>query len=156
MTFKKWQKPPKKWQKMSEVEKKVEVKKEVPSEWQWPEDENKEETKVEITTVEPETPDMTDIENQIAKTEEAAEKISTEGLIWNVWGSIVSKPKGRITFEAQVAPVPMFKMPKEIREYLTNNGFTTDVWRKDKEWLEKHNVDMEMIEKLKKFLTEKL
>jgi hypothetical protein len=59
------------------------------------------------------------------------------------------KPKGRIVFEAQVAPVPMFKMPKEIREYLTNNGFTTDLWQKDKEWLEKHNVDMEMVEKLK-------
>ena len=140
MTFKKWQKPPKKGQKLSEVQAV----------------EKKEETKVEITTVETKTPDMTDIENQIAKTEEAAEKISTEGLIWDVWGSSVIKPKGRIVFEAQVAPVPMFKMPKEIREYLTNNGFTTDVWKKDKEWLEKHNVDMEMIEKLKKFLTEKL
>lgn len=115
MTFKKWQKPPKKGQKLSEVQAV----------------EKKEETKVEITN-------------------------SPDWLIWDVWGSSVIKPKGRIVFEAQVAPVPMFKMPKEIREYLTNNGFTTDLWQKDKEWLEKHNVDMEMVEKLKKFLTERL
>ena len=143
MTFKKWQKPPKKGQKMSEVEK-VEIK---------------------VESVEAETPVTTDIENEIIDDEIPAwtvfvdeEKIllSRKDVLGNVWGSVVAKPKGRIVFEAQVAPVPMFKMPKEIREYLTNNGFTTDLWQKDKEWLEKHNVDMEMVEKLKKFLTERL
>ena len=140
MPFKKWQKPPKKWQKLSEVQA----------------IEEKEEVKVEFETVETKTPVTTVIENEISKIENIEVKNSPDGLIWNVWESIVVKPKGRIVFEAQVAPVPMFKMPKEIREYLTNNWFNTDLWKKDKEWLEKHNVDMEMVEKLKKFLTEKL
>lgn len=140
MTFKKWQKPPKKGQKLSEVQAV----------------EKKEETKVEITTVETQTPATTDLENEINDVLDTEVSNSPDGLIWDVWGSSVIKPKGRIVFEAQVAPVPMFKMPKEIREYLTNNGFTTDLWQKDKEWLEKHNVDMEMVEKLKKFLTERL
>lgn len=140
MTFKKWQKPPKKWQKLSEVQAV----------------EKNEEVKVEFETVETKTPVSTVIENEISKIENVEVKNSPDGLIWNVWESIVVKPKGRIVFEAQVAPVPMFKMPADIREYLTNNGFNTDLWKKDKEWLEKHNVDMEMVEKLKKFLTEKL
>ncbi len=138
MTFKKWQKPPKKWQKMSDLEaKKVE---------------NVVTTVVEnkISDVEPTEPTITPLE------EENVSQKSVENLIWTVWETVVAKPKWRIVFEAQVAPVPMFKMPPEIREYLTNNGFNTDLWKKDKEWLEKHNVDMEMVEKLKKFLTERL
>ena len=140
MTFKKWQKPPKKGQKLSEVQAV----------------EKNEETKVEITTVETKTPVTTDLEDEINDVLDTEVINSPDGLIWDVWGSSVIKPKGRIVFEAQVAPVPMFKMPADIREYLTNNGFTTDLWQKDKEWLEKHNVDMEMVEKLKKFLTERL
>ena len=140
MPFKKWQKPPKKWQKLSEVQA----------------IEKNEEVKVEFETVETKTPVTTVIENEISKIENVEVNNSPDGLIWDVGGSSVIKPKGRIVFEAQVAPVPMFKMPKEIREYLTNNWFNTDLWKKDKEWLEKHNVDMEMVEKLKKFLTEKL
>jgi hypothetical protein len=50
----------------------------------------------------------------------------------------------------------MFKLPADIRQYLINNGFTSDVYKKDKEWLEKHHADMKMIEKLKNFLTERL
>ena len=140
MPFKKWQKPPKKWQKLSEVQA----------------IEEKEEVKVEFETVETKTPVSTVIENEISKIENVEVNNSPDGLIWDVGGSSVIKPKGRIVFEAQVAPVPMFKMPADIREYLTNNGFNTDLWKKDKEWLEKHNVDMEIVEDLKKFLTEKL
>ena len=103
-----------------------------------------------ISDVEPTEPTITPLE------EENVSQKSVENLLWTVWETVVAKPKWRIVFEAQVAPVPMFKMPKEIREYLTNNGFTTDLWQKDKEWLEKHNVDMEIVEKLKKFLTEEL
>jgi hypothetical protein len=47
-------------------------------------------------------------------------------------------------------------LPEELRRWLMSNGLTTDVYKKDKEWLEKNNVDMEMVEKLKKFLTERL
>lgn len=47
-------------------------------------------------------------------------------------------------------------LPADIRRYLQSNGLSSDVFKKDKEWLEKHNVDMEMVDKLKKFLTERL
>lgn len=83
-------------------------------------------------------------------------ELKKDKVLWEIWGSVVTKPKWRIVFEAQVAPFPMFKLPEDIRRYLVSNGLTTDVYKMDKEWLEKHNVDMEMIEKLKKFLTEKL
>lgn len=77
-------------------------------------------------------------------------------IIWDVGGSVITKPQGRIRFEAQVAPVPMFLLPADIRSYLQSHGFSSDLYKKDKEWLEKHNVDMEMVDKLKKFLTERL
>ena len=83
-------------------------------------------------------------------------ELKKDKVLWEIWGSVVTKPKWRIVFEAQVAPFPMFKLPEDIRRYLVSKGLTTDVYKMDKEWLEKHNVDMEMIEKLKKFLTEKL
>lgn len=79
-----------------------------------------------------------------------------QNVFGDVGGSKVVKPVWRIKFEAQVAPVPMFMLPVEIRKYLQSHWFSSDVFKKDKEWLEKHNVDMEMIEKLKKFLTERL
>lgn len=77
-------------------------------------------------------------------------------VLGDVGGSVITKPQGRIKFEAQVAPVPMFLLPADIRSYLQSHGFSSDLYKKDKEWLEKHNVDMEMVDKLKKFLTERL
>lgn len=74
-------------------------------------------------------------------------------IVWNGTSTTVVAPKGRIRFEAQVSAIPMFKIPADIRQYLINKWFSTNVWKKDKEWLEKHWADMEMIEKLKKFLT---
>lgn len=137
MTFKKWQKPPKKWQKISEIE-------------------VKNEEKVVDTVVENEISDVEDLSGTIIQTEkEIGLKKSEkwEKIIWNIWNTVVAKPKGRIAFEAQVAPVPLFRLPADIRQYLINNGFSSDVYKKDKERLEKHNADMEMINRLKDFLT---
>lgn len=129
MVFKKWQKPIKK--------KKVEEVKEV--------------------IIEEETPVSTVVEKEIITAEEPKEVNVPEWfVIGSIWDSPVVKAKGRIKFEAQVAPIPMFKLPADIRQYLINNGFTSDVYKKDKEWLEKHHADMKMIEKLKNFLTERL
>lgn len=128
MTFKKWQKPPKKWEKLQEVE-------------------------VKAPVIEEETPVSTVIENEISEVEEPKVKKSSDKIIWNIWNTVVAKPKGRIAFEAQVAPVPLFRLPADIRQYLINNGFSSDVYKKDKERLEKHNADMEMINRLKDFLT---
>ena len=80
-------------------------------------------------------------------------KFKKSKVIGDVGWTQVEKPVGRIAFEAQVAPVPLFKLPADIRQYLINNGFSSDVYKKDKERLEKHNADMEMINRLKDFLT---
>lgn len=74
-------------------------------------------------------------------------------IVWNGTRTTVQQPRGRIKFEAQVAAVPMFKLPDEIRRYLTSNGLPTTVWQWDKEKLEKRGVDMKMVEKLKEFLS---
>ena len=83
-------------------------------------------------------------------------KFKKSKVIWDIGWTKVEKPVWRIKFEAQVAPYPLFMLPEDIRKYLIRNGFTSSIYLKDKEWLEKHNVDMEMVEKLKQFLTERL
>lgn len=95
--------------------------------------------------------------------EEIFVKKSTKGtkykkskVIWDIGWTKVEKPVWRIKFEAQVAPYPLFMLPEEIRRYLISHWLTSEVYKKDKEWLEKHNVDLEIVEKLKQFLTERL
>ena len=95
--------------------------------------------------------------------EEIFVKKSTKGtkykkskVIWDIGWTKVEKPMWRIKFEAQVAPYPLFMLPEDIRKYLVNHWLTSEVYKKDKEWLEKHHVDMEIVEKLKQFLTERL
>lgn len=86
----------------------------------------------------------------------ASKKAKKEEVLWTIGSSIVTKPKWRIVFEAQSAPFPMFKLPSDIRNYLQSKWLTTNVYKKSKEWLERHNVDLKMVERLKEFLTEKL
>ncbi len=135
MVFKKWHKPIKKGEKMVE-------------------NEVKNEENVGTTVVENEI--SNEVENELTNIQQEVKNEQTENtqnIMWTVWTNAVVRPKWQIKFEAQVAPVPMFKVPADIRQYLINNGLTTDVRRKDKEWLEKHNVDMKMVAKLKNFLT---
>lgn len=112
-----------------------------------------EEIKPEV--VEEENVVSTVIENEIENIEEPkVDNVPARWeIVWNWTSTTVVAPKGRIRFEAQVSAIPMFKIPADIRQYLINKWFSTNVWKKDKEWLEKHWADMEMIEKLKKFLT---
>ena len=74
-------------------------------------------------------------------------------IVGSKWRTTVQPPKWRIMFEAQVAPVPLFKLPDEIRRYLESNWLPTTIWQWDKEKLEKRHVDMKMVEKLKAFLS---
>lgn len=83
-------------------------------------------------------------------------KFKKSKVIWSIGWTNVEKPVWRIKFEAQVAPYPLFMLPEDIRKYLIKKWFNSEIYKKDKEWLEKHNVDMEIVEKLKKFLTERL
>lgn len=83
-------------------------------------------------------------------------KFKKSKVIGDIGWTQVEKPVWRIKFEAQVAPYPLFMLPEEIRKYLISHWLTSEVYKKDKEWLEKHNVDLEIVEKLKQFLTERL
>lgn len=143
----------KKWNKAASKKKKIEV--------------TAEDFKKTVKALEEETPVSTVVENEITDDEIPAWTVIAEeqpvfikrkisNKIWEIWWSAVSKPKGRIRFEAQVAPFPMFKLPDDIRRWLVNNWYSSDVYKKDKEWMEKHHVDMKMVEKLKEFLTEQL
>jgi muconolactone delta-isomerase len=49
----------------------------------------------------------------------------------------------------------MYILPDELRQYLQNKGFWTNVWEKSKEWLEKHHADMDKINELKKFISDR-
>ena len=83
-------------------------------------------------------------------------KYKKSKVIWDIGWTKVEKPVWRIKFEAQVAPYPLFMLPEDIRKYLIKKWFNSEIYKKDKEWLDKHNVDMEIVEKLKQFLTERL
>ena len=108
-----------------------------------------EEVKIELEKVEPEM----DVEEVMEEVKEEVKKIQKREVMWTIWGTEITKPKWRIVFEAQMWAYPMYRLPEEIRKYLVKKWLTTEVWKKDKEWLEKHHVDLEMVKKLKEFLT---
>lgn len=116
------------------------------------------------TVVENEISDAEDLDGTIINAEQEIglkkstvdKKKKESQVIWDVWWTKVTKSWRWIKFEAQVWAYPLFMLPAEIRDYLVKRGFTSNLYKKDKEWLEKHHVDMEIVEKLKKFLTERL
>ena len=111
----------------------------------------------EISDVKNESGTILNAEQEIGlKKSDLTGKKEKSKVIWSIGWTEVKQAQGRIRFEAQVQPFPLFMLPEDIRKWLVSNGLTSDVYTKDKEWLEKHNVDMEMVEKLKKFLTERL
>lgn len=140
MAFKKWQKPPKKWQKMSEIE-------------------VKNEENVGTTVVENEI--NNEIENELKNVQAEAENEQTgnkkkakNDVVWTVWWTEVHMQARWIRFQKFDAPVPMFMIKdEELRSYLVTKGFWTNVYQKDKEWLESHWADMKMIERLKRYVT---
>lgn len=97
--------------------------------------------------------DEVDEEDVMEEVKKQVKKIQKQEILWTIGWTAITKPKWRIVFEAQMWAYPMYKIPVEIRRYLKNKWLTTEVYKKSKEWLEKHHVDMKMVEKLKEFLT---
>ncbi len=59
-----------------------------------------------------------------------------------------------IKTKAHNTPVCLYELPEDIRTYLTNMWWWSNVYEKWEERLVKHGADMDMIEKLKKFISE--
>lgn len=144
MTFKKWQKPPKKGEKM--VENTTENMENVGS--TVVENEINNEIENELTNIQHEAEN-----EQIWKAKNEQVNKSND-VVWTVWWTSVHMQARWIRFQKFDAPVPMFMIQdEELRSYLVTKGFWTNVYQKDKEWLESHWADMEMIERLKRYVT---
>lgn len=113
------------------------------------------EEEVKLEEKEAETPVSTVVEEEINIEEVAKPRKSRKvwQIVWNWTRTAYVPPKWRIKFEAQVAPVPMFLLPKHIQRYLMSKWLGTNVRKKDKEYLQKKWVDMKIIEELKQFLS---
>lgn len=140
MVFKKWHKPVKKGEKVVEKVEEIEV---------------KNEENVGTTVVENEI--NNEIENELKNVQAETKKEpkwKANDVVWTVWWTQVHMQARWIRFQKFDAPVPMFMIQdEELRSYLVTKGFWTNVYQKDKEWLESHWADMEMIERLKRYVT---
>ena len=59
-----------------------------------------------------------------------------------------------IKTKAHNSPVCLYELPEDIRTYLTNMWWWSNVYEKWEDRLVRHWADMDMIEKLKKFISE--
>lgn len=105
--------------------------------------------KKEVAEVTPVTPDLDkdQIDKEIEKVEEKME------ILGKVKSPVFQK-SSFIKTKAYNTPVCLYELPEDIRTYLTNMWWWSNVYEKGEEWLVKHWADMEMIEKLKKFISE--
>lgn len=71
------------------------------------------------------------------------------------WGSEVHQKNGHLKIKAIRWPISKRELPEDIRKWLTNKGYGTNIYLKSKEELERRNVDLKMVDKLKKFISER-
>ena len=76
-------------------------------------------------------------------------------VIGTIWGTVVKQGQGFIKTKVYRGTIPMYILPDGLRQYLQNKGFWTNVWEKSKERLEKHHADMDKINELKKFISDR-
>ena len=106
--------------------------------------------KKEVADVTPVTPDLDDKDQIDKEIEKVEEKMEILGKV----KSPVFQKSAFIKTKAYTSPVCLYELPEDIRTYLTNMWWWTNVYEKGEEWLVKHWADMKMIEKLKKFISE--
>lgn len=106
--------------------------------------------KKEVKDVNPVTPDLDDKDQIDKEIEKVEEKMEILGKV----KSPVYQKSSFIKTKAYNTPVCLYELPEDIRTYLTNMWWGTNVYEKGEEWLVKHWADMEIIEKLKKFISE--
>jgi hypothetical protein len=141
MVFKKWHKPVKKGEKVVEKVEEIEVK-------------NEENVGTTVVGNEINNEIESELKNVQAEAENEPKWKAKNDVVWTVWWTSVHMQPRWIRFQKFDAPVPMFMIQdEELRSYLVTKGFWTNVYQKDKEWLESHWADMEMIERLKRYVT---
>ena len=106
--------------------------------------EEKQEVKEEVKQ---EVKEEKELDEVIAEVEEKMEQIG------QVQTPVFQK-SAFIKTKVYTTPVPLYELPDELRQYLINMGFGTNVYEKGEEWLHAHWADMEKIEELKKFISE--
>ena len=106
--------------------------------------------KKEVAEVTPATPDLEEKDQIDKEIEMVEEKMEILGKV----KSPVFQKSSFIKTKAYNSPVCLYELPEDIRTYLTNMWWWTNVYEKGEEWLIKHWADMKMIEKLKKFISE--
>lgn len=74
-------------------------------------------------------------------------------VIWQVRNKVYQKSSFIKTKNLRSHPCN-YELPDDIRKYLNNKWWWSNVYLKGEEWLVKHNADMKMIEKLKDYLSE--
>ena len=89
--------------------------------------------------------------------EEAPEVIEEEpvksDVIWKIKGGKAVHQKGFLRMKAVRWPIDKSKLPEDIQKWLTNKGYGTNIYLRSKEELEKRHVDLEMVQKLKDFIS---
>jgi hypothetical protein len=70
-------------------------------------------------------------------------------------GKEVHQAGKHLKVKSVMTPVNKRELPRHLQVWLTNKGYGTNVYLESKEWLEKHNVDMDKIEELKKFINDR-
>lgn len=93
----------------------------------------------------------TEEEKPIEEEIKAVEKKMNQ--IWKVNVPVFQK-SSFIKTKTLRTPVSLFELPEDIRKYLLNMWWWSNVYEKGEEWLVKHWADMEIIKALKKFISE--
>lgn len=71
------------------------------------------------------------------------------------WGKEVHQAGKHLKIKSVMTPVNKSELPRHLQAWLTNKGYGTNVYLESKEWLERHHVDMDKIEELKKFINDR-
>lgn len=106
------------------------------------------------SVIEPKTEETKTEENKTPDLDKEIQAVEEQMEIIGKVKSPVFQKSAFIKTKALTTPVCLYELPEDIRQYLINMGFGTNVYEKGEEWLIKHNADMKMIEKLKKFISE--
>lgn len=97
----------------------------------------------------------TDLDDEVsAKIDKEIEKVEEKMEVLGKVRTPVYQKSSFIKTKAYNTPVCLYELPEDIRTYLTNMWWWTNVYEKWEEWLIRHWADMNMIEKLKKFISE--